>query len=234
MVFLDGEQQESKTPAMDWDTRIRQFVDSLVSAEVPAPYRNPYGQPHAAHNLLQFLSRRDRLAKTVLLVGEAPGHRGAAISGVPFTSADILSESWGDPWGAFGPQGGYQIPEQPRHRTEATATMVWQGLSGTCAHLPLPLTWNAVPFHPAGSTSNSNSPVKSAHLPLGEPFLEWLLEFAPNAVVVGVGRSAQRALALLGHEAIGVRHPSRGGKAAFLQGVAAAANDLCRVDHRSC
>ena len=211
---------------MDWDLRIRHFVRSLGSVSPPEPYRNPYRQRHAVHNLRLFLSRRDRFDRTVFLVGEAPGHRGAAISGVPFASSGILENAWGDPWGAFGPGAGYRIPDEAPYSTEATATIVWRGLSEIYADLPLPLTWNATPFHPEGRTPGSNSSVRRGDLRAGQPFLEWMLDFAPNAVVVGVGRAAQRALAVLGHQASEVRHPSRGGKTEFLEGIAAAKNQL--------
>ncbi|MBT3942651.1 MAG: hypothetical protein HOH95_11615 [Dehalococcoidia bacterium] len=211
---------------MDWDIRIREFLQALVSAAPPSPYRNPYHQRHTVHNLHLFLTRRDRLARTVFLVGEAPGHRGAAISGVPFTSSAILEREWNDPWGAFGPDLGYQIPGEVTYATEATATMVWRGLSETCSDLPLPLTWNAIPFHPVGGTPDSNSSVRRGDLHFGQSYLEWMLDFAPNATVVGVGRAAQTALAEMGHQAHAVRHPSRGGKAAFLEGIVGVKSQL--------
>lgn len=167
----------------------------------------------------------------ILLVGEAPGYRGAAVSGVPFVSTEILEGCRVDPWNAFGPDKGYLIPDGAPHRSEATATMVWQGLFETCAALPFPLTWNAVPFHPAGTTAESNSAVRRADISIGKPYIEWMLEFAPNAIVLGVGRAAQEALMRLGHDAQGVRHPSRGGKAEFLKGVAIATVGLTSNGH---
>jgi len=216
---------------MNWDRRVQLFVESLASADPPPPYRNPYRQPHAAHNLQLFLSRRDRLGKMLLLIGEAPGYRGAAVSGVPFASTEILEGCRVDPWNAFGPDKGYWIPQGAPHRSEATATIVWQGLFDTCASLPLPLTWNAVPFHPAGETSDSNSSVRRGDIDIGKPYIEWMLEFAPNAVVLAVGRAAQDALTRLGQRSQWVRHPSRGGKAEFLKGVATATAALTASGH---
>ncbi len=74
----------------------------------------------------------DRADAPVLLVGEAPGYRGARVSGIPFTSERQLTGS--------GP-------------AEATATIVHRVL----AELELEddvLLWNVVPTHPGTATSN--------------------------------------------------------------------------------
>lgn len=197
---------------------VRSFVGRLVSANPPAGFVNPYLQPHAAHNLARFLERRDPNARTLLLVGEAPGYRGAALSGVALSSLSVLTDEWSDPWGAFGPRAGFRSPFNAIRR-EATATMVWSSLAAFLSEAPLPLTWNAVPFHPRGETDRTNLPLRSSQVALGSDWIEQLLQLFPASLPIAVGLRAHDALASLGitHEMI--RHPSRGGKGDFQRGL---------------
>lgn len=119
--------------------------------------------------------RRERLAAYLgsradapwLLVGEAPGYRGARVSGLPFTSERQLSGS--------GP-------------AEATATIV----HGVLADLGLTesvLLWNVVPTHPG--TETSNRPPTRREVEAGRRFAE---ELAAGRRVICAGRVAQQAL----------------------------------------
>ena len=125
-----------------------------------------------------------------LLVGEAAGHRGARVSGIPFTSERQLT--------GRGP-------------AEATATIVRR----TLAELGLEeraLCWNVVPTHPhRPSRPNTNRPPTRAEIEASRPFVR---ELARGRKVVAVGRVAQSAL-----DAPYVRHPSHGGAQAFRDGL---------------
>jgi len=204
---------------MNRDMFIDQYVSSLATATPPARFRNPYQQPTAAHNLRVFLGTRDPTIPTILLVGEAPGYRGAALSGVPLSSLAILTEAWNDPWSAFGPGAGYRAPKVVPYSREATATIVWSCLSTLLRSHPLPLTWNAVPFHPVGGSPNSNAPLAHADVPLGREWLERLIDLFPKTIPVAVGNRACDALRSLSVGHYVVRHPARGGKSDFSEGI---------------
>lgn len=198
---------------------VQVIVSSLANAKAPGGFRNPYACRTAARNLELFLSRRDPSATQMLFVGEAPGYRGAAISGVPFCSLRVLLDDWEDPWGAFGSKSGYSACEPSEYWREATATLFWSGVAREMADWPLPLTWNAVPFHPVGPDPASNRPVIQPEIAIGRPWLELILELFPNHIALAVGRRGELALGQLGMPCTAIRHPSRGGKQEFLAGL---------------
>lgn len=141
-----------------------EFVRRLSSARIGETfnfYRRGSGANLRRARLSLYLEQR--ADAPLLLVGEAPGYRGARISGLPFTSERQLSGS--------GP-------------AEATATVVQRVL----AELELDaLCWNVVPTHPGTETSNRR-PTRLEIL-ASRPFLE---ELAENRRLIAVGRLAAR------------------------------------------
>jgi hypothetical protein len=144
--------------------RARKFVDRLVDARIGTTYnfyRDGDGADLRRDRLTAYLE--EHAGADVLLVGEAPGFRGARISGIPFTSERQLTGS--------GP-------------AEATATIVQTAL----AELELDaLCWNVVPTHPG--TERSNRRPTAAEVADSLPFLE---ELARGRRILAVGRLAER------------------------------------------
>lgn len=142
----------------------RKFVTELTAARIGATfnfYREGAGASRRRERLVRYLEEKSRAR--VLLVGEAPGFRGARISGIPFTSEHQLTGS--------GP-------------AEASATIVQE----TLAELELEaLCWNVVPTHPG--TEASNRRPTACEVAEGLPFLA---ELAAGRTVVAVGRVAER------------------------------------------
>jgi uracil-DNA glycosylase len=147
---------------------MRSLISNLAAARIGQTtnfYRDGEGAALRRARLAAYLaSRRDA---PLLLVGEAPGYRGARVSGIPFTSERQLTGT--------GP-------------AEATATIVHRVL----AELGLTdevLLWNIVPTHPG--TETSNRPPTGAEVAAGLPFAQALAE---GRRVVAVGRIAAAAL----------------------------------------
>jgi uracil-DNA glycosylase len=152
----------------------------------------------------------------ILLVAEAPGYRGCRLSGIPFVSPAILQSGAASGW--FGLGNGWQPnSEWPEIQGEASATIVWETLEEV---RPLPLLWNAFPFHPhQPGQPRSNRPPKRSELEWGRPFLHHLLQLFPIQTIIAVGNKAEQALTAWGISHSKVRHPSHGGKQAFMYGV---------------
>jgi len=141
------------------------FVDRLAAARIGATF-NQYADSELRRVRLQRYLR-ERRATRILLVGEAPGYRGARVSGIPFTSERQLS--------GRGP-------------AEATATIVQRAL----AELGLEdavLLWNLVPTHP-GTAASNRQPTR-AEVDQSDTFLR---ELADGRRVVAIGRLAQARL----------------------------------------
>ena len=151
-------------------------------------YRDGEGAGRRCERLSAYLeARRDA---PLLLVGEAAGHRGARVSGIPFTSERQLTGA--------GP-------------AEASATIVHRVL----AELGIPdevLLWNVVPTHPHEPLRPyTNRRPTRAEVDASAPFLEGV---ARGRRLIAVGRLAERVTG-----APYVRHPSHGGAAEFRVGL---------------
>lgn len=179
------------------------------------------------HNLSLYLREMDRLNPSVLLVGEAPGYRGTGVTGVPFADSRLLTAGL-PTLSMFGKAHGYRLPTAALHpQHEQTSTIVWQAFT---SHRFVPLLWAAFPFHPYGERGReSNRAPTLAELELGESFIQRLLEGWDIKRLVAVGRVAERTLRRLGFDAEHIRHPARGGKRQFEQGIAELASDAVAI-----
>jgi uracil-DNA glycosylase len=155
-------------PSVSVVISMRSLIDRLVSARIGQTtnfYREGRGAALRRERLAAYLA--DREDAPLLLVGEAPGYRGARVSGIPFTSERQLT--------GHGPG-------------EATATIVHRVLAELGLEHDV-LLWNVVPTHPG--TALSNRAPTTAEVAAGRVFAD---ELAAGRRVVAVGRIAHRAL----------------------------------------
>ncbi|HEX6178046.1 MAG TPA: uracil-DNA glycosylase [Thermoanaerobaculia bacterium] len=210
--------------------RFDRFVAALAAAEVSERACNQYSatvgdlRANAIRraNLRRYLEEFEGIAPDTLLIGEAPSYRGGRLTGIAFVSETLLLsgiEIAGPRGRILGAERGYRrATSTPKPSTEASATMVW----GTIRSIePLPLLWNAFPFHPFHhGNAESNRVPSSTELAIGQPFIEMLLRLFPIRRVVAIGNQASLSLTKLGIEHVKVRHPSQGGKNLFVAGMA--------------
>lgn len=158
----------------------------------------------ARENLLRYLNRMRKLSPEVVLVGEAPGKEGCAVTGIPFTSEfQLVTEP-------FFEGGNYAVVNEDEPKKERTATAFWDILNQAGSY---PLLWNIYPFHPFDPATRKNRCPNKQEIELGKAVLEKLLIIFNIKKIYGVGRKA--ADALREHPLFGgyVRHPSYGGVA---------------------
>ena len=171
-------------------------------------------------NLRLYLAQLDAIGPRMLLIGEAVSYRGGRLTGIAFVSESLMLGGIDTRDGRIlGADFGYRkATPGPQLSTEASATMVWSTIRQIA---PLPLLWNAFPFHPfhAGDPDSNRAPA-SSELAIGERFIARLLRLFPFRRVVAIGNHASASLTKMNVAHEKVRHPSQGGKNLFVAGMA--------------
>jgi hypothetical protein len=198
---------ELLTAYSDNDRAFNQYRDVHLGLDLP------HGAAVRRHNLRCYLETF--AGARFLLVGEAAGYAGCRFSGIPFTCEAQL----------VGPERldwtlGEELARSSAAATpwvEHSARIVWEALGERrdC------VLWNAFPWHPFGAAGPLSNRAPGRDLHDGLDVLRCVLGLFPGARPYAVGRVAQRALAAIGVSAPYIRHPSHGGKRAFMAGVAA-------------
>jgi uracil-DNA glycosylase len=208
--------------------RFDRFLDALSRTAVPERACNQYSRLSGdvrmnavrRRNLRLYLEDLGTIGPRALLIGEAPSYRGGRLTGIAFVSESLMLRGIEHTHGrTLGQDRGFRkATSSPKPSTEASATMVW----GTIRHIdPLPLLWNAFPFHPfhAGNPQSNRVP-SAAELAIGAPFIDMLLRLFDMDAVIAIGNQAVASLTRLGITHDKVRHPSMGGKPEFVAGMA--------------
>jgi uracil-DNA glycosylase len=172
-------------------------------------------------NLLTYLNYFTRHRAAVMLVGEAPGKNGCRKTGIPFLSEALLLEGLTAQQDRFPSGLKWTFPNEAFGwpvRKEPSSTIFWNTLQ---ANRLFPLIWNAFPFHPhqPGQPDTNRKPSRPEQQ-LGLEYLVKLVDLLQPQQVVAVGRVAAASLKISGIHHTYVRHPARGGKTAFEEGIA--------------
>jgi uracil-DNA glycosylase len=215
---------------------IRRLLEELSTTVVSERACNQYSRVSGdvranvvrRRNLRLYLEQLANIGPTILLIGEAPSYRGGRLTGIPFVSETVMLagvEVRSAMGRVLGSDNGFRKATLgPKLSTEASATMVW----GTIREIePLPLLWNAFPFHPFHADDpDTNRCPTPAELAIGEPFIAALLRLFPIRQVVAIGNQAAASLTKMRIEHVKVRHPSMGGKNQFVAGMAEVSQTL--------
>ncbi|WP_173921530.1 uracil-DNA glycosylase [Agromyces sp. Marseille-P2726] len=200
---------------------IAAFIERLTVSPAGPNSANFFdrGRPGNAirrRNLARYFEQLAARRPTTLLVGEAPGYRGMAITGVPFTNAVLLRR--GIPhFDLFGTGHGYEIPDAAGIAAEPTATVMWNALVELDF---LPVLWSAYPLHPhrPGDPRSNRTPSVTETAAWAWAWRE-LMDVFPITSVVAVGNVSRATLAREGLSVPHVRHPAHGGREKFTSGL---------------
>ena len=172
-------------------------------------------------NMAAYLEARSRSAR-VMLLGEAPSHRGCRFSGISFCSEVELMEK--RELIAHRPLELTSRDAAVKPQRERSAAVIWGEIERFGRPFEIVL-WNAFPWHPyvegeegvrrCGPSSNRKP--RRGEISEGHAAMEAALRcLARRPEVFAVGRVAEDALARWGMSCAGViRHPAQGGEALF-------------------
>jgi hypothetical protein len=151
----------------------------------------------------------------VLLLGEAPSHRGCRFSGIAFCSEVELTHK--RDLVAREPLALTSVHSHDKPMRERSAHVIWDELDRAgCAHQVV--LWNAFPWHPHGETVTSNRKPKLTEVAQGRAALERLMScFSYKLSIFAVGKVAEDALRRWGEVPCAgyIRHPAQGGEGKF-------------------
>jgi len=183
---------------------------------------NPYKDPYLLANLKLYLQYLYALNQDqILLIGEAPGYKGCRLTGIPFSSCELIGSSQHKLFKHLREKIVLQ-----EHASENTAAMVWEQLQDKSI---VPIFWNAFPFHPFTKGKQSSNRAPSAkEVEEGQWYIKELIKIFEPRIIAAIGRKGQIALEKLDlkTEIKYIRHPSYGGKSDFIKHI----NEVMGVD----
>ena len=195
-----GDRDSVFNPWRDHDER-----DRAPRAKTPA---------QRCENMARYLEARSHSAR-VLLLGEAPSHRGCRFSGIAFCSEVELTHK--RDLVARQPLTLTSAQSHEKPMRERSAAVIWDELDRAGVALQVVL-WNAFPWHPHGETVTSNRKPSLKEVAQGREALDALLScFSHRLSIFAVGKVAEDALRRWDETPCAgyIRHPAQGGETKF-------------------
>ncbi len=178
---------------------------------------------HRRENMAAYLEARRSDAR-VLLLGEAPSHRGCRFSGIAFCSETELTQKR-----ALVARRDLVLTSrdaETKPQRERSAAVIWSEIERAGKPFEVVL-WNAFPWHPyledvkdaqGPCGPSSNRKPRLTEVAQGHAALDALLRcFTRKLDIFAIGKVAEDALARWGDIACAgyIRHPAQGGEAKF-------------------
>lgn len=192
-------------------TTIEKLISTISQKEDFSNVNNIYkGKENLSrkNNLKYYLETMLIQNPKFLILGEAPGHKGCGITGIPFTSEVIINKH------PFFKSGKFEVHNNLENlQTESTSTIVWNVLSELNS---IPLLWNIFPFHPHKENNlQSNRKPIAIEIEYGKTIVDELLNIfnIKSENIISVGRTPESKYGNY------LRHPSFGGKIDFENGI---------------
>lgn len=175
---------------------------------------NQYQDKEILNNLSAYLKYLLKYNNHILLIGEAPGYRGCRLTGIPFTSGDVIRNS------------SHKMFKEIKETivlykvvSENTATILWEFLN---VNKTVPILWNAFPFHPhkKGHPGTNRKPT-ALEIEEGKVYLKLICDAFKPKTLCSLGRVGEIILKELfpKEKIMYIRHPSHGGKRDFIKGM---------------
>lgn len=198
------------------DEEIELFVERISKIQpenLDKKWENPYDKSDAKRNLTEYLKFIKENGSGVMLVGEAPGHLGCQLTGIPFTDEVQLYNK-----DNFFALGNWERTSKDNLQKENSATFVWQAIREHEGQF-VPLMWNAFPFHPYETEPSSNRTPNAEEIKMGKEIVNELKRMfeIKKENVYAIGKEPFRQLKLSDDKYI--RHPSYGGKDECIMGI---------------
>lgn len=122
---------------------IQEFINNLKSIESSEVLNNQYLLESQSNNLNVYLNYLFLNKANILLIGEGAGYKGCFLTGIPFTSGNIIHTS-----SLFFPIKNRLSYSKIREQKENTSTIFYSWFDNHPDIWKRTVIWNAFPFHP--------------------------------------------------------------------------------------
>lgn len=200
------------------------LIEELKKYESDEQTENIYSDEFGdirSNNLIIYLDLMHKLNPKIIIIGEAPGHKGCRNTGIPFTD-EFHMINGSNVLHILGEKHGYKTTHSDATLEKESSASIVLGNVGT--HLNQILMWNIFPFHPYKGNKDTNRKPTVKESEAGIRYLDIILnEYKTINKIIAVGRVAEKTILnsskFKNYNTEYVRHPANGGQRKFVEGI---------------